>query len=239
MWDGVRRLRRKVASFVSAQGDPVYFLWIGKTGGNSIRNVLQHVGARQVRYSFEVCSHDVTVAMIPPGHGYFFSIRHPVDRFVSGFYSRCRQGKPKNNSPWNRGEAAAFQVFPNANSLAEALSSSNSGVRMDAEKAFSSIMHVKNHLVSWFDGPDFLNQRPPLRILRQSHLDRDLENFLASCLGLRMPQIPKDPVARHQSPVKPEPLSDVAVLNLSRWYRADLIMYEKLLDFSEKNGHFS
>ena len=63
--------------------------------------------------------HSATFHDVPNGDLVVFFVRDPVSRFVSGFYSRQRQGLPAHNSPWNVGEKVAFDKFATANDLAE------------------------------------------------------------------------------------------------------------------------
>ena len=72
-----------------------FFLHIGKTGGSAVQHALRSLA----REDIVLCGHDVSLNDVPRGAKAVASIRHPVDRFVSGFYSRLRQGLPRYNAP--------------------------------------------------------------------------------------------------------------------------------------------
>ena len=76
-------------------------------------------------------------------------LRDQVNRFVSGFNSRRRRGRPLNNAEWDRNEAVAFAAFPTANDLAEALSVAQDSRRAAAIAAMRGIYHVKSSYADW------------------------------------------------------------------------------------------
>src|SRR6056297_1213665 len=96
---------------------PVHFLHIRKAGGTAIKEALKDIAVKQ---NVILHPHKTRLKDIPEGEKVFFFLRNPVSRFVSGFNSRLREGKPRYNSPWNEGEKVAFSRFPTANDLAEA-----------------------------------------------------------------------------------------------------------------------
>ena len=77
-----------------------HFLHIGKTGGTAIIDVLRQY-AQASPYFVYHHPHYVRLIDIPKGEKVFFFLRDPITRFVSGFYSRQRQGKPRHNLPWS------------------------------------------------------------------------------------------------------------------------------------------
>ena len=81
----------------------VHFLHIGKTGGTAMKYVLSQypVGSR---YAICLHGHRVRLCDIPKGDSVIFAVREPISRFVSGFYSRKRQGQPRLFSPWSQNE---------------------------------------------------------------------------------------------------------------------------------------
>src|SRR5205823_2768329 len=98
----------------------VNLLHVGKTGGTAVKHALRtalHAGG----YCIRLCRHGVRLRDVPPGEKVVFFVRDPASRFVSGFYSRLRQGRPRYTSPWSRAEKAAFGRFGTPNDLAAAL----------------------------------------------------------------------------------------------------------------------
>ena len=146
----------------------VHFLHIGKTGGSAIKEALKraikeqdiYANANKLKDNTELeikrlsgrfdqiilHGHGKTLKQIPESDWFFFCIRNPISRYVSGFYSRKRQGKPRYNIPWNIKEKRAFKHFNTPNELAEALSSDNPKIRRRAKRAMKNIRHVKSSL---------------------------------------------------------------------------------------------
>ena len=81
-------------------------------------------------------SHNVKLKNLAIGSKYIINCRNPIDRFVSGFYSRKRKGK-KGTSDWSKAEKLSFKMFEDANNLAESLSSKNQKIRDDAKFAMN------------------------------------------------------------------------------------------------------
>ena len=88
----------------------VHFLHIGKTGGSAIKHAINK-NCPDSEYEIHFYRHAVKLRDIPKGEKFVFILRDPVTRFVSGFYSRQRQGKPRYNIPWRPKEKTAFETF--------------------------------------------------------------------------------------------------------------------------------
>src|SRR5689334_1107802 len=85
---------------------PVHLLHVGKTGGTAVKHALAGVVTEQFRIVAH--SHDITIRDVPIGEHVVFFVRDPISRFVSGFYSRQRQGRPRYDVPWSPNESIAF-----------------------------------------------------------------------------------------------------------------------------------
>lgn len=203
----------------------IHYLHIGKTAGNQIKHVCNQITATNPEIVFKLWSHGQELYKIPPADSYFFSIRNPITRFKAGFYERKRQGRDGGNV-WSENEALAFSVFPHANNLAEALFESGDLGRR-ARAAMHSIQHVRKHQYQWFLPLGyFLENRPPIWIIRQENFDSDIAAF-ASRLGIE--ELPESRASDYQAKRTdyseiPE-LTEVATLNLEKWYSADIQFY--------------
>jgi hypothetical protein len=127
-------------------------------------------------------------------------LRDPIDRFVSGFNSRRRRGRPLNNFEWTQDEAAAFTAFPTANDLAEALSVAEGRRRAAAIAAIRCIYQVKSSYADWLVDFDYLGSRRDDMswVGLTSRLADDFER-LKRILGLPIEcELPGDPVASHR-----------------------------------------
>lgn len=201
----------------------VHFLHVGKTGGTQFAHVAAQLDRGRAPHRFRVHPHDVRLVDLPPDAPYVFGIRDPVTRFRSGFYSRKRQGLPRARIPWTPDEARAFERFPHANDLAEALFEPGPHGD-DARDAIQAIAHTARHLVDPFMGCGFLfHTRPPVGILRQEHFADDLRALLDD-LGVRATYaLSEEASVAHRSAAQHTvPLSTHAVSNLRRWYVRDV-----------------
>jgi hypothetical protein len=177
----------------------VNLLHIRKTGGNAVQHALRPYAAGN---PVEIVRHPHATRLpdIPMGNPVCFMLRDPVDRFVSGFNSRRRCGRPLKNRPWNEAERIAFAVFPTANDLAEALSAPEDLRRAEAVAAMSGINHVNSCYADWLVDTDYVRSRRDdiIWVGLTSCLDDDFErlkgllNLSCGCV------LPSDPVAAHR-----------------------------------------
>lgn len=214
----------------------IAFLHIGKNAGTQIvyiSNQLRPHGLDIIKYP-----HNVTLKEIPNNQNYFFSIRNPIDRFKSGFYSRKRKGRPRLNIEWSAYEHKSFNTFEHANDLAESLFEPGE-LGAVASSAITAIGHISKHQIDWFAGIGFLELRPPVWIIRQEHLKEDYASFLAR-LGLeKLTQyiVPaENPAIAHINDYTGVPIFSMkAIQNLRSWYARDFVFYENCIKFIQDN----
>jgi hypothetical protein len=217
---------------VAKAGPRVHFLHIGKTGGTAVKTALipfREAGpyVLQLGGGHRTCLRDV-----PPGDRFFFAIRDPIDRFVSGFYSRklddrpgyiAAKGTAVPRPPLSDEEVAAFARFPTPNALAAALAAMQPDERAAAAAAMSAIDHVRSRYWRWLGDPELLARRAPdaVMVLRQPWLTED---FAVLCKLLDLPdaRLPIDDLrAKRNPPDIDRALSPEAVTNLRRWLAPD------------------
>ena len=170
--------------------------------------------------------HHVTLTALPADVEYFFSIRSPETRFVSGFYSRKRKGRPRCNSQWTSDEREAFLHFEHANDLAEALFTQ--GPRgWQAFAAMQAITHLATNQCAFFKYcGGFLADRPPLTIIRQQHFDRDIGVLFRKLRLATHPSMETDPVRIHKNDYTGvKPLSEQSRRSLRIWCAQDFKLY--------------
>ena len=110
------------------QGDfkanPEYgFLHIPKCGGTSVVDFVYKINDATVKRPL-LFFHSWDMQLILryfPNIKISFSIRDPLERVVSGFQSRLRQGRPRYNQPWRVYEATAFSLFNSAETFLDSL----------------------------------------------------------------------------------------------------------------------
>lgn len=204
----------------------ISFLHIGKTAGTQIADMAAAVNAQSRSVKIIPRPHTFALRDLPADQSYFFSIRSPVARFKSGFYSRKRCGRPRYDIPWNVYERSAYEAFEHANDLAEALfEESDRGLA--AVAAMKSLQHAAMDQIDWFAGTGaFLQIRPPIMIVRQEKFATDMGVFLRRIghEGEETLLTKEERVHANDYSNVPD-LSDRAVENLLLWYRQDIEFY--------------
>lgn len=202
------------------------YLHISKTGGTQIRLLFDQIANSGVK--LKAFGHAKKLTDIPNEASYFFSIRLPAARFVSGFYERKRQGGSAYPNRWSKCESLAFAHFEHANELAESLFETGR-VGSVARESIASISHTASHQVDQFTRSGcFLQERPPVAIVRQEVFEEDLQGLFDE-LGIRMSLqslLTKDTSrARITDYAGIPPLSALAVQNIETWYARDVWFY--------------
>lgn len=213
----------------SARDVPVHFLHIRKTGGTALIEALSPVAQD---FGIVLHAHHTKLRDIPQDHRVFFFVRHPIPRFVSGFFSRLRRGKPRYNYEWSEAEAKAFGRFAKPNDLAEALSAGDRDIRAQAEDAMRGVAHLNSSYGDWFSGEQELRDRLDsiLLIGLQERLSADFEH-LKQLLNLPPKlSLPEDDVLAHRTPREfHRQLTPQAERNLFDWYAEDIRFYDRCL----------
>jgi hypothetical protein len=198
-----------------------HFLHIGKTAGSAIRRALREAPPSPT-YDIARHTHGVRLADLPRGDKFFFVVRDPLDRFVSGFYSRLRQGAPKYVDPWTADEERAFERFPTPSALGLGLAGSGQE-RVAAVDAMRSIGHVRTSYWDWFGSEPALRRRSGdlLFVGYQEMLDDQVPD-LARCLSLPTLELPRDPAVAHRTADDVDrTLAPEARAALERWYERE------------------
>lgn len=228
----IRRVRRS-----SPKQRVVYFLHIGKAAGSQAKKMIDQVNAVRSDIHLVGLTHDTRLIDLPQPADYFFSIRDPISRFRSGFYSRKRRGRPLNNVPWTAHEETAFGAFEHANDLAEALF--EPGERgMRAVAAMKSIRHTAQDQADWFAlAGDIFSVRPPVWVIRQEHFESDFAILMAK-LGVDFtPEPRRDAVSAHSNDYSDiPPLSESSKEKLRQWYAQDIAFYEAVETWMSQQG---
>jgi hypothetical protein len=229
-----KRIIRLVNRFKKPDPRRVHFLHIGKTGGTAIRESLRHLDTSQdCKLVFH--SHGTSIADVPSGEKVVFFLRDPISRFISGFYSRKRKGKPRHHAEWSKVERRVFEAFETPNELAIALLDSESSNRSVALEAMNHIRHLW-HYNEWLVSTAYLESRSNdiMFVGFQESLDRDFEKLKAILNLDDEILLPTDQVGAHKSPPGlDKSLDDKARLNLKKWYEEDyeFFSYCKSLNF--------
>jgi hypothetical protein len=220
------------AARAAEAGPAVHFLHIGKTGGTATKTALIPHRSSGPYVLALGGGHRLGLRDVPPGDRFFFAVRDPVDRFVSGFYSRKLHDRPgyvaakgvsEPRPPLTDEEVAGFARFPTPNALASALGSMDAEERTAAEAAIASIGQVRAGYWRWLGDPELLAARAPdaVMVLRQPRLAEDFA-VLCRLLGLPGVRLPDDDVrAKRNPPDVDRTLDPAAAANLRRWLAPD------------------
>ena len=230
------KIKYKIIINKKLRKNDIIFFHIGKTSGTKINSIFKKKIINNI--NIIKTQHNLKKRHINLNQNYFFSIRNPVNRFLSGFYSRKRKGKPRLYKDWSTEERQAFKKFKSANQLAESLFlKSKKG--QDAIRAIQSIGHCNSDQIDWFSGSDFFGNNPPLCIIRQEFFERDMILFCKklNIKGEILKNIKKEiKIKEHKNNYnKIKPLSKKAIFNLKKWYVKDVYFYKYCNNWIKKN----
>lgn len=203
----------------------IHFLHIGKTGGTAVKHALSShlVENQRVIYLHD---HHVTIDLLPKKDRFFFFLREPISRFVSGFYSRKRQGLPRYHFPWNKEEKEAFSYFETPEVLACSLSSDDCALKRRSIAAMRGIQHIRDTYESLNITCENLDKKRKqiLFIGFQESLNTDFQK-LSTLLEISA-KLPDDTKHAHRGVGEMDKnLSHTAINNLTRWFEEDLQTY--------------
>jgi hypothetical protein len=209
-------------------------------GGNAPEYELTDTSAKNVctdSHRVLLHRHDTSIKNVPEGDKFFFFLRDPVSRFISGFYSRKRKGLPRYYSAWSKGEHMAFQRFETPNQLARSLSANSEEEKKAACCAMKAIRHVGDHYSEWYESKDYFLSRisDALMVGRVEELNRQFQNLKDI---LNIPPKTELPVSqreahKNQYSELDTSLDKEAKENLEKWYKKD---YD-FMDLCERYAH--
>lgn len=227
-WRYARKLRS--AQLQGESSDLIDVMHIGKTGGSALRHALVTADDAQLAGRVRFHTHSVSLRYLPDSRKIVFFLRDPAARFVSAFYGRQRQDRPRYDNPWTAGEARAFSRFSTANDLATALYSRSIQQRRLARQAMRDISHLNRDYGYWLGSVRYLESRRHdiFFIGFQESLDEDFRALLRK-LGVESAvSLPDDRVAAHRSTgAEDRRLSAEACAHLQRWYSTDYQLMSK------------
>lgn len=215
----------------------IHFLHIRKTGGTAVKHALSQTA---MPHELVLHPHATRLMDIPLGEPVFFFLRDPVSRFVSGFNSRLREGRPRYHYPWTVAEREAFTRFPTPESLVLALASPSTDDRTGADDAMRAIRHVSSSFGDWLGDEAYLRSRRDDLFLigRQERLALDFDE-LKGRLGLPSDlRLPDDAVEAHRTPPGVDTtLSEASIQVLRERYRNDYRLLQVCAELTGPDRH--
>ncbi len=126
-------------------GDSKYvFMHVGKTGGTSINAFFQNCDKAGLRVPI-VLNHNWSFQMARlryPKAKIFVVLRDPLERIISGFNFRLREGRPAGH-PWTANEAIVYSHFGNVDFFMDALCSDEPRDISALRFCFKNINHLR------------------------------------------------------------------------------------------------
>jgi Sulfotransferase family len=221
----------------------VHVIHVGKAGGTVLRHTLRKAKAAsggvllsQWGPIWAHKGHRYALRDVPRNDKAIFSLRDPITRYISGFYSRQRKGQPRLFREWSDEERQSFEWFQTPEELADALAQPPGVQRRRAEYAMRSIRHVSRPMTHWTGTPAYLrrNLGKVLYIARQETLADDWER-IKELLGLPPDlMLLSDPVAANRTEYPRETvMSTEGAAALKRWFAVDYELLEVAEDFRQ------
>jgi hypothetical protein len=229
------RLRGAKSSVLNDKVEPRYsILHIGKTGGTTLAALIKQAKKQDPSLSIQKVSHQWTLercAAQRPNSLVGFVVREPTARFVSGFNSRLRSGRPAHERIWTPAEAVAFSYFPTANSLAEALYSSDERLFSASRFAMNAINHLRRGYRFHLNSIETLKaNKDRIYCVRDlSSLSEDILDFL-SPFSLDTTALIKNYQQQHVAPTRAPDLSEQSRENLHRFWVDEYSIYNYCVD---------
>lgn len=162
----------------------IHLIHVGKCAGESVGKALEQHGLLFTEHHCGQANIDIADRVLAGEENDFFVIlvRDPVSRFVSAFEwdlleKFIAREKPQDNPLW----LPVYETFDNANSLAEALTSPDAGLRAVADHAMrSSHLHMHYDL-AWYLPPHIAERlsRKNAFAIRTEHINDDFARLLA------------------------------------------------------------
>ncbi len=238
-----KRRKKSIVGAVTESPEPsgkTCFIHIGKTGGTFLKSLAATPGSEN-RKIFMGSHGDTlltTIEKFGRDRKVAFFFRNPADRFVSGFLSRLRQGRPTYNVNWTNGEAIAFSYFDHPNKLAEALFSDSEREKSAARYAFSQIFHLKQNYAHYLISRNFLEHEfrsGNIVVCCETHKLDDKIDKVLEILGVENVSSVGGSKNRNPEEVHTE-LSKKANLNLKKFWSTEYEIYETCKEVAEKTG---
>ena len=203
-------------------------LHIGKTGGTYLKSVVANKAPDIGQ--LVLCGHGDTLISTARAHGrtrkLAFLFRDPAERFVSGFNSRLRQGRPTYDVVWTPAEGVAFSFFAHPNDLAEALDGKDERLRSASYFAFKNIFHLKHDYRHFLHSSEALRYEHGLGNIivccETPNIAANMERIL-NTLGVRPEK--HNPIRHESIGDQDTSLSERALANLKRHLQAEYEIY--------------
>jgi len=172
LYDIEKALKEILKFYLSNKKTCINYFHINKTGGKYIKNLLNLYLDKDYFKSHE---HSVKAKWINPKYKVMISIRDPIDRFISSYYSDLRYSQINNVNPSKYGQLF-YQKYPNINSAIKGF------INGEKEIGYLTQMGFMSSIRYWGEKKDFERMKN-LVVIRTEYLKEDLLNFLTKEFG--------------------------------------------------------
>lgn len=211
------------------------FLHIGKNAGSTIGDFLVEL-TNQGYTPPMVLGHDWTLELAArryPRMKISFILRDPLERTISGFNSRLRQGRPRNQNMWQDEEAIAFSLFSRVEDFLNACISDDEYLQSAARYAQNNIQHVKDGYVHHFGSINVLKKH--IHRIHCVGTMEEIETFLEKLLtphNICYRDISKTLPPKHESARKSShylaSYSELEMARLRNFFGGEYTLYNEL-----------
>lgn len=219
----------------------LHFIHPGRTGGTFIRQRLIQLNNSKNKYHFNIYGHLFKLKHLGKNKSFFFTIRNPINRFLSAFLSRQNRSKfeTKKKSEEikkykiSEKENESFKNFFNANHLAESFFSDDIEIKNKARSAMENIKNINDPYTNYFSKENLI-ERKPIFVLETEKLDSDFSE-LCKKLKLEKTELPlEENIVNQSNYFYNIELSEKAISNLKKWYKNDFDLYHFILENKKK-----
>jgi len=175
------------------------FFHVSKTGGTAIKSALSDIETEGGKIKW--MPHATKLSDVLPGQEkIIFFVRHPISRFISGYYSRKNSGLPAHYKKWTKNEQIFYNKFSTIDKLCDSLSSLNILERRKANQLMGKVKHLSIRLSysNIFTSIEYLKERRKdiFFVGFQEKLDIDF-NLLCRRIGVHG-RLPTEEAAAHK-----------------------------------------
>jgi hypothetical protein len=208
------------------------YLHVPKTGGTA---VIAAINSSDALYEngnprIAVFGHEFNLGQLTD-FATVFGVRDPIDRVVSGFYSRKREGRPRYSSPHTPAEAVVFKRWKEFEPLVLDYASGEP----DARDAWKSIPHLRP-MATWLGDAQMIKNSNIAYIADLESLGEDWSKMRAA-LGLPVSvSLPPSAFEAHRRLEDPPKLSRRARRLLKELLAEDYELFATCREIRKRRG---
>ena len=168
LYDTEKALKEILKFYLASKKDCFNFFHIPKTGGKFIKKFLKS----NLDSKFNAFEHIVKAKWINPNYKVIISIRDPINRFISCYYSDIRNYE-KNNIPLSKLGRLMYEKYPTIDSAIRGF------INKDKEIGYLSQLGFMSSINYWGEEKHF-SKIKNITIIRTEFLKKDLLEFLTN-----------------------------------------------------------